>query len=30
VIGFRRPPAQSQHFRKYIDIDLGKLAVAAR
>jgi ABC-type transport system substrate-binding protein len=30
VIGFRRPPVQSQHFWKYIDIDSSKAKVASR
>ena len=25
VIGFRRPPVQSQHFWKYIDIDRSRM-----
>jgi ABC-type transport system substrate-binding protein len=30
VVGFRRPPVQSQNFWKYVDIDLSKSGAASR
>ena len=30
VVGYRRPPVQSNNFWKYIDIDLEKSRVASR
>jgi hypothetical protein len=30
VVGFRRPPVQSQNFWKYIDIDLERQKAAPK
>ena len=27
VVGYRRPPMLGNHFWKYVDIDLGRMAV---